>query len=252
MIQKNIIVENLNINYYQSNDADRNKTVVFLHGWASEALIFRNLLNKCSNFITVDFPGFGKSDFPQKAWGVSDYSDFLGKFLNNLNIKNPILIGHSFGGRIIIKYCAQGGTAKKIIIIGGAGIRNKSLKLFFYNAGAKAFKFLFSLPGLNVFYKGIRGKFYKAIKSEDYVNSGKLKETFKKIISEDLSEDIRKIRSNTVLIWGEKDAETPLIDGIKMNKLITNSKLCVIKDSGHYVFLDNPNEFNKIFLKELC
>ncbi len=250
MLQKNIMVENLNINFYRSDNFSKSNALVFLHGWGTESLAFKNILAKCENFAALDLPGFGRSDFPKEAWSVSDYADFLEKFLEKLEIKNPILAGHSFGGRIIAKYCSSRKDVKKIILIAGAGIKKKKTKFFFYKIGAKVFRLIFSLPRLRGLRDKLRRNFYKSINSEDYINSGRLKETYQKVIAEDLSGDMKKISAETVLIWGENDAETLLEDGKKISNLIKNSKLFVIKNAGHYVFLDQPEKFNAIFLKE--
>lgn len=251
MIQKNIIIDNLNINYYQSDNFDKKNALIFLHGWQSKALVFKNLFSNLGNFIALDFPGFGRSGLPEDVWDISYYADFLQNFLQKLEIKNPILVGHSFGGRIIIKHSAKYNIAKKNILIDSAGLRSNSKKIIFYKLGARIFKILFSLPVLNIFKELARKKFYKLIKSEDYINAGRLKEIYKKVINEDLSEDMKKIKNETILIWGEKDEETPLANARKINSLISKSKLCIIEGAGHYPFLDQPEKFNEIFLREV-
>jgi len=251
MIQKNVIIGNLNIRYYQSDSFNKEKALIFLHGWQSEALIFKSLFDKAGSFIALDLPGFGQSSFPGDDWDVSKYADFLHDFLEKLEIKNPMLVGHSFGGRIIIKYNANYLWVKKNILISSAGIQSKSKKLTLYKIGAKIFKIVFSLPILNFFRERIRKKFYKAIDSEDYINAGKLQKIYQKIISEDLSSDMRKIKTDTILIWGENDTETPIENGKKSNNLISGSKLFIIEKAGHYSFLDQPEKFNEIFLKEI-
>jgi pimeloyl-ACP methyl ester carboxylesterase len=252
MVKKSIIVDDLNINYYQSDNFNGEGVRVFLHGWGSEATLFRKILEKCDNFVALDFPGFGGSEFPSKNWGVSEYAIFLNNFLTKLEIKNPLLIGHSFGGSVAIKYNVLFGGVRKNILIGAAGIREKTLKIKIYKIGAKIFKLATLIPGLDLIRKKIRNDFYEKIGSLDYINSGKLKESYKKIISENLSEDMKKIKTETVLIWGEDDAETLLADGKKINSLIKNSKLLMIKNAGHYVFLDQPEKFEELFFQELC
>lgn len=251
MIQKSVIIDNLKINYYQSDDFDGKNTLIFLHGWQSNALIFKNILEKCGSFVALDFPGFGKSEIPKTAWDVSDYSRFLRNFLEKLEIKNPILVGHSFGGKISVKYNVEYGEVKKNVLIGSAGIRSKSKKLIIYKIIARIFKALFSIPGLSFFKEKARRKFYKSVKSEDYVNAGNMAEICAKVIQADLSEDMKKIKTPTTLIWGENDEETPLKDGKIMEGLIQNSRLFILENAGHYVFLDQPEKFNEIFFKEI-
>ncbi len=250
MEHRNIIVGGLNINYFQSNNLNKNNVVIFLHGWGSEALHLKSIFENCANFIAIDLPGFGKSDLPHGAWSIKDYSEFLNNLLQKLGIQNPILVGHSVGGNIATKYAVHN-KVKKLIIIAGAGIRKKTFKIYFYRAIAKILKVLFYLPGLNLLRDKLRRRLYKAIGAEDYIEASKLKESFQRIIKEDLSEDMKKIKAETILIWGENDKDALLKNGQLMQKLVNNSKLFVIKDAGHFPFLDQPEEFNKIFQSEL-
>ncbi len=250
---KNVIIGNLNIRYYQSDVFDKNNALVYLHGWGSEAGHFKNILEKCGSFIAPDLPGFGGSSTPDGDWSLRDYADFLEKFLGKFGIENPILAGHSFGGSVIIKYCASGGQTKKIILIDSAGIRQKSLRIYLYVFIAKLGKIFFSLPGLNLVQNKARKKFHKVIDAKDFsdLTAGSLKETFKNILEEDLRSEMEKINAETVIIWGKNDLTTPLGEGLIINKLIKNSHLFVIKNAGHYPFLDNEEEFTEIFLKEI-
>jgi len=251
LFKKNVIVQGLSVSYYQKGASDNGACVVFLHGWGSQALHFAETLKKCDNFIAIDLPGFGSSEAPEKAWGILDYAIFLDNFLKKINLGNLILVGHSFGGSVIIKYGSLNKKVKKIILISSAGTRRKSLRTVLCGVFAKIFKVFFNLPGLGVLKNKARRKLYKAIGSEDYINSRELKETYKKIIKEDLKEDLKRIKAETILIWGDKDKETPIKDGLIMNKLIKKSKMFAIKNAGHYVFLDKKKEFNKIFLEQI-
>ena len=250
--KKNIIIHNLNIQYFQSEKIDKNNTLVFLHGWGSCAMHFRKTLEKCENFIAVDLPGFGNSEAPRAPWAVDDYASFIEEFLKKLNIENPIIAGHSFGGSIGIKYCSNKNKCKKLILIGSAGVRKKrSIKKSIFFILAKFFGMLFSLPVLRNLKDIVRKNFYKAIDSEDYINAGVLTETYRKIIGEDLTNDLEKINTPTILIWGENDKDTPLQDGKLMQKLINNSQLFIVPNAKHYVFLDNEKEFDEIFLLQI-
>lgn len=251
MQKKNIIVRNLNIQYYQSESIDKNNALVFLHGWGSHALHFRHTLEKCENVVAVDLPGFGGSQASQAPWSLSDYTDFIQEFLKKTDIKNPILAGHSLGGSIGIKYCVKYNDVRKLILIGSAGIRKKTAKKYFYLVFAKIFGIIFSLPGIKTYKERIRQGFYKAIDSEDYINAGALSGTYQKIISEDIREDIKAVNVPTVIIWGEDDKETPLEDGKLMKELIRGSKLYIIPEAGHYTYLDDEKAFEEIFLSSL-
>jgi pimeloyl-ACP methyl ester carboxylesterase len=252
MIEKHIIVDGLNINYYHSEKFDREKAVVFLHGWQSEARHLQKIFEEADNYIAIDLPGFGGSDLSKEIWGVGEYAVFLRKFFEKMGIVMPVLIGHSFGGSVIIKYIASGEEAKKLILIASVGIRDKSVKIIIYKIMAKFFKMIFSLPLFNLLREKARNHFYTLIDAEDYLNAGVLVKNYKKIISEDLQEEMKKIEIETILIWGKDDQATPLKNGRLLKKLIKNSKLFVVEKAGHFVFLDNEKEFQRIFKSILC
>lgn len=250
--KKNIIIYNLNIQYFQSEKIDKSNALVFLHGWGSCSMHFRKTLEKCENFIAVDLPGFGDSEAPKTTWALDGYVSFIKEFLKKLNIENPIIAGHSFGGSIGIKYCSDENKCKKLILIGSAGIRRtQSTKKYGFFILAKIFGTLLSLPLLGNLKNTTRKYFYKVIGAEDYINAGTLTETYRKVISEDLTNDLKKINIPTILIWGENDKDTPLRDGKLIQKLINNSQLFVVPNAKHYVFLDNEKEFNEIFLSQI-
>ena len=249
--KKTIIVDNLSIRYYQSADFAGSGALAFLHGWGLQALSFSKTLEKCQNVIAFDLPGFGESQMPEIAWSIVDYASFLQRFFEKLHIEHPILVGHSFGGNIAIKYCAEYGDVQKLILIGSAGIRRKTLKKLLYLILAKVLKVVSFLPGLTQLRERVRKSFYTAIGSEDYIQAGALTEIYRKNIGEDLQKDMGKIKIPTILIWGENDDAVPAADGRLTESLIKGSRMFVIPGAGHYVFLDKEKEFEEIFLKAL-
>lgn len=253
MLRKTIIVNNLKINYYQSQNLDKRNIAIFLHGWGSDSKRFKPILDTLGNFIAIDMPGFGMSERLYEKWTIIKYAEFLKSFLDKLDITNPILIGHSFGGSVIIKYCANIGKARKIILIGSAGVRKRTKKIIFYNFLSKIIKIIFSAPLIKRYKNSIRNGAYSVIGSQDYVSIAdeNLKNTFINIINEDLQKDMRKIDTEAILIWGEDDKDTPIQHGMLINKLIRNSKIFTIKNAGHFVFLDKTQEFNNLLTQFL-
>ena len=128
MIFIKVKIHNLNINYIKEGNG---KAVLILPGWGTTIETYRTLINSISTYSTVyclDMPGFGQSEEPSSSWDVDDYVSFIIDFIKEQNIKELDLIGHSNGGRIIIKLMNQQNLdfkVNKIILIGSAGIVHK-------------------------------------------------------------------------------------------------------------------------------
>jgi pimeloyl-ACP methyl ester carboxylesterase len=246
-----IIVQNLAMEY---RDDGSGKVLLFLHGWQDSLQNFNTLSSLLApkyRIICLDLPGFGKSEMPKEAWNLDRYIDFVSDFIKKLNLEVYALVGHSFGGRIIIKGEAENiFTAQKIILIGSAGItKRKTFRNYFFKIVAKVGKLVVYIPPLYFWKEALRKKMYSFV-GTDYANAGALQNTFLKIISEDLTDSAKKITVPSLLIWGENDTETPLSDGQRFNRLINNSQLEVLK-AGHFVHKEKSQEVAELIQKFL-
>ena len=186
--------------------------------------------------------------------------------------KKIILIGHSFGGRIAIKFAAKyPEKLKALILTGAAGIKHPPTikqKLFF--ALAKGGKVIFSLPLLNYLQNSAQKLLYRLVREKDYYQTeGVMRETFKKIIAKDLTPFLEKIsacggsaeggKTPTLLVWGAKDHSTPLSDAYIMKEKISafggsavggeNCKFKIIFNADHRLPYQEPQEFAKIVME---
>ncbi len=227
--------------------------LVFLHGWGGKSTswhpISERLKNKF-NVYTPDLPGFGKNPLT-KPYTRSNYAEFVVAFLEKNKIQKPVLVGHSFGGGIAIKTASSfPSVPKALILVDSAGVKPKrDLKFHSWLAITKIGKNIFSLPVFKKFSKFGRRFFYKlrGLQGADYFSiesdNGFLKETFLNLVSEDLTDDFKKIKMPTLIIWGENDKETLPADGRKMHELIKDSKLVIISNAGHFSYLDDQERF---------
>lgn len=243
--RKGVIVDQLYITYYQSDSFDPANPIVFLHGWQSQASVFKDLFPYCQNFIALDLPGFGGSEQPHETWGLAEYTVFLRSFLDKFGVSKPHLVGHSFGGSIIIKYSVLEfkPVPQRIFLIGSAGIRRNTPQKMILRIVSKFMRPLLAVP----LFMPIKEKFYKHIGATDYLEAGTMKEIFQKVIIEDLRDVLPKVSQSTTLVWGTDDTDTPLTDGQLMQRKIPRVSLHTINDAGHYAFLDQPEQFKKIF-----
>lgn len=236
---KQVVVNSLLTTY--EDEGTGKPAIIFLHGWGGGRYSLKPLWSKLSahhRVLSLDFPGFGSSQTPPQDWTVSNFSSHVSIFLEKVGVEdNYVLIGHSFGGRVILSGVG-GGQLKptKIVLIDAAGVADRPRSNVGYAAMAKAGKGLLSLPGLKGLQVTARKKLYKSIGNTDYLEAGSMQKVFTNTISEDLSPQAAKVSASTLLIWGENDTETPLSEGKKLAELISRSKLKVLPGLGHFPF----------------
>ena len=237
----NINIKNINVNYVDVGEAEN--TVLLLHGWGSNIVLFDSLISALKDkyrVIALDMPGFGGTDEPSFAMNVDDYTDFVAEFIEKLNLKKLSLIGHSFGGRVIIKMANRklNFDLDKIVLIDAAGIRpKKSLAIQIKVKSFKIARFIFENTALGKMYPNFINNMRKKSGSADYnMASVRMREILVKVVNEDLSNLLSNIKNKTLLIWGDKDDATPISDAHLMNKLIADSRLVVVENTGHYSF----------------
>jgi pimeloyl-ACP methyl ester carboxylesterase len=247
-MEKDILINGMNLHYRVSGAG---KPIVLMHGWGCDLFIFNKLqafLEQNFTVYNIDFPGFGKSQEPPIAWGTEEYEINFKAFLKALNIENPILIGHSFGGRIAIR-TAKDTPIHKMILMGSAGIKpTRTLEYYFKVYSFKALRFFAELPLVyQLFGKEMIENRRKKAGSADYQKASDImRGTLSKVVNEDLRHFMPSIKASTLLIYGENDTATPVKDAKIMEKAIPDAGLVVLKNAGHYVFLDQLAQVHAI------
>ncbi len=238
-----IVIDNLKINYIEKGQGD---PILMLHGWGSSVVPFYGIINLLSlkyRVIAVDFPGCGQSDTMPSPWTVDDYCDFVLKFCQKADVKDPILIGHSHGGRVIMKLVGEKLiNPPKVIFLDSAGlIPKKSFKKKWRIASFKFIKRVLTLPVIRKFSGKLLEKARNHYGSSDYRSAPEvLRKTMVSVVNTDLRHLLPSFSCPTLLIWGENDTDTPLRDAKIIESLVPDAGLCVIKGAGHFAFLDNP------------
>ncbi len=207
--------------------------IVMLNGWGCDYTIYEALLNTFPYVIFIDFPPFGKSENLKEIWTMYDYKNLILQILKKLKIDKANFVCHSFGARVGILIASETKIAKSLTIISGAGLKNQSFKCKY-----KIFK-----------YKLKKSLHFRCMNcgSDDYKKLDEVgKATFKNIVNLDLKNELPKINCPTLLIYGEKDTQTPVKIAKIFHKKIKNSKLYIIKSCGHFCFLEKPICIKKI------
>jgi len=185
-----------------------------------------------------DLPGFGENPPPEKPWSIDDYVNWVKNYIEKLSqtrgepVEPFFLLGHSFGGSVAIKFSLKyPENIKKIFLVASAGIRRKTIKKGIMRKTTKFLRIFSFLP----FYSLLRKVFYRIIipKSDYPYAQGVMKETYLKVVDEDLSNYFSGISVSTVIIWGEKDDVFSIKNAYFMNREIKNSNLVIIPKADH-------------------
>lgn len=224
-------------------------TVVMLHGWGASAKLMLPLAERLAplgyQVFLPDLPGFGQSTAPSAGWSVSDYANFVLDYLAANKLDQVFLVGHSFGGRIGLVLGADHGTRiRKMALIDSAGVRTPpNLRSSFR---LKAYRLvLHTLTGLGLQKQSdrLRSWYSNRYGSADYKAAvGVMRETFVRVVNEDLLPYAARVQPSTLLLWGRQDEDTPLWQGQLLEKTIPDAGLVIWEGAGHYSYLDRLPE----------
>lgn len=225
--------------------------LLLLHGWANSALTLEPLARALADLretIVPDLPGFGRTERPRdpQGWDTAAYATWVLAFMDKLGIARADLFGHSHGGRIALYIAAtHPERVGRLILVGAAGLhayRSPAVRL--QQAGwALLLQTVHRAVALGLL--GADGEARAATLSEhfaspDYRAAGAMRPTMRRILADDLAPLLPRITAPTLLIWGERDDETPLELGLRLERLIRGARLMVVPDAGHHVFLERP------------
>lgn len=203
-------------------------TVLFLHGWGGGLASFAGAYGKVCDlgFAAVNF-AFPK-DMPSD-WGIYDYAAHVRAFTEKFDIKAPIIVGHSFGGRVGMILAAQG-LCEKLVLVDSAGLKPK-------------FDIKKKIAVARYRYRVKHGKPLDGFGSIDYNNMSKDKRgVFVRVVNTHLDKLMRYIKCPTLIVWGKDDKDTPPYMAKRLKRGIPNSEL-VFLDGGHYSYIDSEYGF---------
>ena len=246
----NKTVNGLNINYVDRGEGD---IVVILHGWGSNIGLHEHMISILAQkyrVLAMDMPGFGESDEPKSAWCVDDYVDFVIEFLKEYAPAKITVMGHSFGGRVIIKLCSRElpFEIEKVVLIDAAGVKpKKTLKQKTKQKIYKATKSIYSSAPVQKMFPEALENLRKKNGSADYnAASPIMRQTLVRVVNEDLCDLMPNVKAPTLLVWGTLDDATPLSDALTMEKLMPDAGLVKFEGAGHYSFLECRDQFGRV------
>jgi len=194
------------------------------------------------------FLGFGQSQEPGDVWGVEEYTRAIEELVRRLEIERPSLLGHSFGGRVGILYASRHPEVDRLILVDAAGIKPRRTFTYYRKVYTfKAMKWLMYLAlGKKEAERRLDARRAKAGSSDYAQASPMMRRILSKVVNEDLTSELPKIKAPTLLVWGTADTATPVADAHKMEALIPDAGLVAFDGCGHYSFLDNPAGFKAV------
>lgn len=248
-----IEIGDIKLHYRKSGNG---RPLILMHGWGCNMDTVASIERVAAETHTVyniDFPGFGASEEPADVWGVEQYTALIEEFARKTGIDRPVLVGHSFGGRVGILMASRT-PVDKLILVDAAGVKpRRSMSYYFKVYSFKAMKWLCGLALPRRKADAVIEKWRSRKSSADYASaSPRMRAILSKVVNEDLCHVMPKITAPTLLVWGENDTATPVSDARRMERLIPGAGLVSFAGCGHYSFLDNPIQFAAVlrsFLK---
>ncbi len=245
-----LVLDSLIVNYRFYDNSATDKYLLILPGWmcaSSDWVAVAEVFSESYKVVVLDFPGFGLSSKPPSDYDIYDYVDFVLKFLGKLGIEKCVVLGHSFGGRVGTILAAKHSVVEKLILVDSAGIEQKNLSVRLKQ------KLYFLLePGIRLLPKPIIFFLRSLFGSDDYKDADGMREVFVKIVNQDLLHLLPKIKTPTLVIWGDKDPQLDVAYTKIYKSRVKNSLVRIVWGAGHNPHLEKPERFVEVLKERLC
>lgn len=224
------------------------KKLYIIHGWTYRPEPWHEVIKDLKE-LGVDaellrVPGLGTKS--SKVFTLDDYEKWAREKLP----KGSYALGHSNGGRILLKLLSNDPTyLKGVILLDSAGVWEDSNRRIIMKKLSKTFAPLKKS-------KIARKVVHRLIGANDYENApDNMKVTLDNMINSDKMLDLAKVTTPAQIIWGEADTTTPLRQGEKMHALLKNSELTIKPGWRHSHYLVSTKELAEEIadkFKKLC
>lgn len=226
------------------------KTIYIIHGWTYTIKPWTStvsiLRSKGVEVKQLRVPGLTSPS--DEVWDIDGYVEWLHQQLKN--VENPIVLGHSNGGRISLNYLKKyPDSLGKLLLLNAAGINLDNQKI---STKRRIFKMLSKTLRPLRHIPILRKIAYRLIGGSDYDKApANMKQTLDNMLSSDKELGISGIKIPVSVLWGRADTITPVELGQKMAKLLPNSSIKEFADWGHAPYITHPVELAAAMLEEL-
>lgn len=214
---------------YGTRHGDAPARVIALHGWGRTHADFSKVLAGY-DAIAVDLPGFGSTPEPPDAWGSPEYAALIADLLREQS-SPPVVLGHSFGGRVGIHLAADYPELISGLVLTGAplirvGVGTKP------KAGYRVVRWL---NKRGVVSDARMEEARKKYGSSDYANSSpSMRAVHVKLVNENYDEQIARATGPIAMVWGDDDTAAPLAGANELaSRLGDRCSLTVVPSAGH-------------------
>jgi pimeloyl-ACP methyl ester carboxylesterase len=213
--------------------------LIWAHGWGhthAALLPLARAMRRSARSILFDFPGFGASPLPPGPWSTADYADAVAEWLGGLAPARRVWIGHSFGTRVGLQLAARHPELLDgLFLIAAAGLPPRRALVARGRVAAR--RWAFRLARQFTPEGPARDRLRDRFGSADYRQAGPLRPILVKAVSEDLTAAAEAVHCPAMLIYGDRDRETPPEIGQRLNALMPRSRLVVLRGFDHWSVL---------------
>ena len=215
-------------------------TVLALHGWGRRGNDFAKALDGLSG-IAPDLPGFGASPAPREAIGADAYADTVASILGSFD-RPPVLVGHSFGGRVAVCLAAKNPDRVGNLVLTGVPL----IRLETGRRPPAVYRFVRWLNSIGLLSDERMESEKKRRGSADYrAADGVMRDILVRVVNESYEGQLARIDKRVHLLWGADDAEVPVSVAEAASALLSDSKLDVLPGVGHFVPVNAPNDLRR-------